>query len=84
MCWNESCDIVMLGSKIVQQTTEKIEMIQKKVKASQSRKKSYHDKKRKALAFQERDHVFLRVTLVTGVSRVSMSRKLMPRFIGPY
>lgn len=74
----------MLGSKIVQQIIEKIEMIQKKVKASQSIKKSYHDKKRKALEFQERDRVFLRVTLVSGVSRVSMSRKLMPRFIGSY
>ena len=54
------------------------------MKASQSRQKSNHDKRRKDLLFQERDHVFLRVTPVTGVGRVLKSRKLTSRFIGPY
>ncbi|CAK8530350.1 unnamed protein product [Lathyrus sativus] len=54
------------------------------MKASQSRQKSYHDKRRKALEFQEGDHVFLRVTLVTGVGRALKSRKLTSHFVGPY
>ena len=54
------------------------------MKASQSRQKSYHDKRRKDLKFQEGDHVFLRVTPVTGVGRALKSKKLTPRFIGPY
>ncbi|XP_050877367.1 uncharacterized protein LOC127081128 [Lathyrus oleraceus] len=54
------------------------------MKASQSRQKSYHDKRRKALEFSEGDHVFLRVTSVTGVRRALKSKKLTPRFIGPY
>jgi len=54
------------------------------MKASQSRQKSYHDKRRKDLEFQEGDHVFLRVTLVTGVGRALKSKKLTPRFISPY
>ncbi|KAI5423114.1 hypothetical protein KIW84_046201 [Lathyrus oleraceus] len=37
-------------------------MIQEKTKASQSLQKGYHDKRRKELEFQERDHVFFRVT----------------------
>jgi len=54
------------------------------MKASQSRQKSYHDKCRKDLEFQEGDHVFLRGTPVTGVGRALKSKKLTLRFIGPY
>ena len=45
---------------------------------------SYHDKRRKDLEFQEGDHVFLRVTPMTGVGRALKSKKMTPRFIGPY
>ena len=54
------------------------------MKASQSRQKSYHDKRRKDLEFQAGDHVFLRVTHVTGVGRALKSKKLTSHFIGPY
>ncbi|XP_058753209.1 uncharacterized protein LOC131626411 [Vicia villosa] len=75
---------VVLGPEIVRETTEKVKMIREKMKASQSRQKSYHDKRRKELEFESGDHVFLRVTLVTGVGRALKSKKLTPRFIGPY
>jgi hypothetical protein len=74
----------VLGPEIVQHTTEKIKIIQERMKASQSRQKSYHDKRRKPLEFQEGEHVFLRVTPTTGVGRALKSKKLTPRFIGPY
>ncbi|XP_073220906.1 uncharacterized protein, partial [Cicer arietinum] len=54
------------------------------MRASQSRQKSYHDKRRKNLEFQEGDHVFRRVTPTTGVGQALKMRKLTPRFIGPY
>jgi len=84
LCWFESGETVILGPYIVQQTTEKVKLIQEKMKASQSRQKSYHDKRKKDLEFQEGDHVFLRVTPVTGVGRALKSKKLTLRFIGPY
>lgn len=59
-------------------------MIQENMKASQSRKKSYHDKRRNALEFREGDHIFLCVTPVTGVGHALKSKKLTPHFIGPY
>ena len=59
-------------------------MIQEKMKLSQSRHESYHDKRRKELEFQKRDHIFLRVTPVTGVGRALKSKNLTSCFVGPY
>ncbi|XP_057418399.1 uncharacterized protein LOC130712589 [Lotus japonicus] len=84
VCWYKSGEGVVVGLEIVQQTTEKIKMIKEKIKASQSRQKSYHDKRRKDLEFEKGDHVFLRVTPVIGVGRALKSRELTPRFIGQF
>ena len=46
------------------------------MKASQSRQKSYHDKRRNDLEFQAGDHVFLRVTHVTGVGPYQISERV--------
>jgi len=54
------------------------------MRASQSRQKSYHDKRRKDIEFQVGDHVFLRVNVVTSVARALKYRKLTPRFVGPF
>ncbi|MCI44105.1 hypothetical protein A2U01_0065344 [Trifolium medium] len=53
LCWYESGESVVLGPKIVQETTEKIKMIQEKMRATQSRQKSYYDKRKKDIEFQE-------------------------------
>jgi hypothetical protein len=84
LCWYQDGESLMLGPELVQQTTEKVRAIQDKMKASQSRQKSYADKRRRDLEFAEGDHVFIRVTPTTGVGRAIKSRKLTPRFIGPY
>lgn len=68
----------------MRQTSEKVKMIQENMKASQSSKKSYHDKTRNDLEFQEGGRVFLRVTLMMGVGRALKSKKFTPHFIGPY
>ncbi|XP_014521832.1 uncharacterized protein LOC106778387 [Vigna radiata var. radiata] len=54
------------------------------MRATQSRQKSYADKRRRPLEFEEGDHVFLRVTPTTGVGRAIRTRKLTPKFFGPY
>jgi len=84
LCWFESGESVLLGPDVVLETTEKVKMIQEKMKASQTRQKSYHDKRRKDIEFQVGDHVFLRVNPVTGVGRSLKCRKLTPRFVGPF
>lgn len=59
LCWYESGERVVLGPEIVQQTTKKVKMVQDQMKASQSRQKSYHLMRRKALEFQEGIMCFL-------------------------
>ncbi|XP_057448298.1 uncharacterized protein LOC130739868 [Lotus japonicus] len=54
------------------------------MRISQSSQKSYADNRRKELEFQAGDHVFLRVTPMTSVGREIKSKKLTPKFIGPY
>ncbi|XP_027915907.1 uncharacterized protein LOC114175327 [Vigna unguiculata] len=54
------------------------------MRATQSRQKSYADKRRRPLEFEAGDHVFLKVTPTAGIGRALKSRKLTPRFIGPY
>nr|KYP32036.1 Retrotransposable element Tf2 [Cajanus cajan] len=74
----------MVGAEIILQTTEKVKQIQERMRAAQSRQKSYADKRRKPLEFSEGEHVFLKVTPTTGVGRAIKAKKLNPKFIGPY
>ena len=51
LCWYYDGETVLVGPKLLQQTTEKVKQIQDKMKASQSRQKSYADQRRKPLDF---------------------------------
>jgi len=62
LCWLEPGEGLTLGPEVLQQTTEKVKLIQERMRTAQSRHKSYHDKRRKDLEFEVGDHVFLRVT----------------------
>ncbi|XP_072071794.1 uncharacterized protein [Arachis hypogaea] len=46
--------------------------------------KSYADQRRKPLEFEVGEHVFLRVTPATGIGRAIKTKKLNPRYIGPF
>jgi len=83
-CWYDLGESALLGPEVVQETTKKVKIIQEKMKASQSRQKSYHDKRRKDIEFQVGDHVFLRVNPAIGVGRSLKCRKLTPHFVGPF
>ena len=84
LCWYKSRESALIGPKVVQQTTKKVKMIQEKMKPSQRRHKSYHDKWRNDIEFQDEDRVFFRVNPVIGVGRALKSKKLTPHFDGPY
>jgi len=67
LCWAEVGDKGIIGREIVQETTRKIKSIQEKMRTTQSRQKSYADKRRRPLEFNEGDHVFLKVTPKLGL-----------------
>jgi len=62
ICWEEMGDLRLFGTDIVQEMTEKIQIIRNKMKAAQSRQKAYADRRRRPLEFAERDKVFLKVS----------------------
>jgi len=84
LCWFHDGESVLIGPKLIQQTNEKVKMIQERLKTSLCRKKSYVDQRRRPLEFSAGEHVFLRVTPLTRVGRALKSKKLTPKFIRPY
>ena len=57
-------------------------MIRDRLRAAQSRQKSYYDIKRKALEREIGDKGFLLVAPMKGVMRFGKKGKLSPRFVG--
>ncbi|GAU51456.1 hypothetical protein TSUD_413530 [Trifolium subterraneum] len=84
LCWTEVGDKGVLGPDIIQETTLKIKSVKEHMRVAQSRQKSYVDRRRRPIEFDEGDHVFLRVTPKLGLRGVFKTKKLAPRYIGPY
>ncbi|KAL5540174.1 hypothetical protein UlMin_045925 [Ulmus minor] len=82
--WHESGEHKLMDLDFVSTTTDAIEKIKKRMRAAQSRQKSYADKRRRPLEFNEGDHVFLKIAPMKGVMRFGRKGKLSPRFIGPF
>ncbi|RVW15625.1 Transposon Tf2-8 polyprotein [Vitis vinifera] len=79
LCWIEMGESRLLGPEIVQETTEKIQLIKEKLKTAQDRQKSYVDKRRRPLEFEEGDWVFVKVSPRRGIFRFGKKGKLAPR-----
>jgi hypothetical protein len=58
--------------------------IREKLKAAQSRQKSYSDKKRREISFNLGYFVYLKISPIRGTQRFRIHGKLAPRYIGPY
>jgi hypothetical protein len=68
----------------VTEAEEKVKQIQENILATQSRQKSYTNKRRRPLEFKVGDHVYLRVSPMKGVRHFGNKGKLAPCYIGPY
>ncbi|KAJ9547511.1 hypothetical protein OSB04_020054 [Centaurea solstitialis] len=82
--WLEVGENRLFRPDIVQETTDKIKLVQEKLKAVRDRQKSYADNRRKPLEFQVGDRVLLKVSPWKGVIRFGKKGKLSPRFVGPF
>ena len=83
-CRLEAGESSLFGPEIVRKTTKKIQPIRERLRRAQSRHKSYADRQRRPLEFQEGDYVFLKVSPKKAVFRFSKKGKLAPRYIGPF
>ena len=59
LCWQEIDEALTIGPELMQATTDKIKLIQERMRAAQSRQKSHADQRHRPLEFQVGDQVFL-------------------------
>ena len=71
-------------SDLIRYTSEKVDLIRKRLLTAQSRQKSYADIRHRPLEFEVGDHVFLKVMPKRGVVRFGKRGKLAPKYIGPF
>ena len=74
----------MIGLDIVKDTEDKVRVIQKRLKATSDRHKSYADLKRKDIVYEVDDKVFLKICPWRKIVLFGKKGKLSRRFIGPY
>ncbi|KAJ9562395.1 hypothetical protein OSB04_007555 [Centaurea solstitialis] len=82
--WLEVGENRLFRPDVVQETTDKIKMVQEKLKVARDRQKSYADNRRKPLEFQVGDKVLLKVSPWKRLIRFGKKGKLSPRFVGPF
>ncbi|GJX25835.1 putative reverse transcriptase domain-containing protein [Tanacetum coccineum] len=76
--------VINFRKEIVQETTEKIIQIKRRMQAARDRQKAYANLKRKPMEFQVGDKVMLKVSPWKGVIRFGKRGKLNPRYVGPF
>ncbi|WVZ54226.1 hypothetical protein U9M48_005056 [Paspalum notatum var. saurae] len=67
-----------------EEAAEKVTKVREDLRIAQSRQKSYADKRRRELAFEAGEFVYLKVSPLRGTERFHMRGKLAPRYVGPY
>ncbi|WVZ89856.1 hypothetical protein U9M48_036209 [Paspalum notatum var. saurae] len=82
--WSEPEERVTFGLDLVTQAEAQVKLIHSNLKRAQSRQKSYSDKRRRPLVFEEGNHVYLRVSPMKGIHRFGVKGKLAPRYTGPF
>jgi hypothetical protein len=82
--WSETGESQIFGPDIIKEAEEQVQLIRNRLKAAQSRQKSYANSKRRPVTFNVGDFVYLRVTPLKGMQRSHVKGKLVPRYIGPF
>jgi hypothetical protein len=82
--WVEVGERRYYGIDFVEQAEEQVRTIKIHVAATQSRQKSYADRRRKPIEFEVGDFVYLKVSPMKSVQRFGVKRKLAPRYVGPF
>ena len=87
MYWNEVGEKKVVTKENipwVEDGYEKVQIIKQRLQTAQSRQNSYADNRRRDLAFEEGDRVFLKIIPRKGLIRTGKGEKLNPRYVGPF
>jgi hypothetical protein len=84
LSWSKTGERIIFCPDIMIEAEEKLRQIHANILTTQSRQKSYTDKRCHPLEFEVGDHVYLRVSPKKGVCCFGIKGKLAPRYIGPY
>jgi hypothetical protein len=76
--WSETGGSQVFGPDIIKEAKEQVQLIRNRLKAAQSRQKSYVNSKRRLVTFNVGDFVYLRVTPLKGMQRFHVQGKLAP------
>jgi hypothetical protein len=82
--WNQAGETQVFGPDVLRDAEQQVRIIRENLRAAQSRQKSYADTRRRELAFEVGDYVYLKVSPMRSVRRFNMKGKLAPRYIGPF
>ena len=84
LMWSEVGERSLVGPALIKEAEERVAKIRKKLKAVQSRQKSYVDKRTWEISFNPGDFVYLKVSPIRGTRRFQVHGKLAHRYIGLY
>ena len=78
LMWSEVGERALVGPALIKEAEERVAEIRGKLKAAQSRQKSYANKKRREISFSPGDFVYLKVSPIQGTRRFRVQGKLAP------
>ncbi|WVZ74917.1 hypothetical protein U9M48_023032 [Paspalum notatum var. saurae] len=84
LMWEEAGERQFFGPAMFMEAAENVAKVRENLRIAQSRQKSYADKRRRELAFDEGEYVYLKVSPLRGTKRFRTRGKLAPRYIGPF
>src|SRR3954464_5310786 len=69
---------------MIKEPEEEVHIVHDRLKAAQSRQKSYYDRHHREESYYLDEKAYLRVTPLKGTQRFGIKGKLAPRYIGPF
>jgi hypothetical protein len=82
--WSQTGERQVFGLKVIKDAERQVQMIRQNLKITQSRQKSYADKRRRDLSFEVGNFVYLKVSPMRATRRFKVKGKLAPRYVGPF
>jgi hypothetical protein len=74
----------VFGPEVLNDAERQVQIIRENLKVTQSRQKSYANKRRRDLSFEVGDFIYLKVSPMRGTRRFKVKGKLAPRYVGPF